>query len=567
MTEINLKQMPYSARGSWMVLSQLGENYRGLGNSAGYFLRTVHSTVMTPLVAQVTFGLAGEDSPDNTLLDHTALVLSRHDSRIECCYANADTLLFRGSVGTEILLDFLTDNGPYDYIYEIMEQGCRLYMANCFKNNNKYLIRVQEGNCTLEQQWEESSALYSRLRINGDGGFLFSLQEIETEWDRDLSLPDFNAARVRMDEDLLSVASGMPSLPEPYSETGRLAAWLDWSSMVRPAGFLKTESMFMSKNWMTNVWSWDHCFNALALAKGNPDLAWDNFMVMAPFQDASGRLPDSISDTRIVWNYCKPPIHGWTFRKLTEKMSMTHEQLEAAYGFLSKWTGWWMKYRRINGLYYYNHGNDSGWDNSTAFSLLPPVATPELQADMILQMRMLAKLADQLGAPESRDLWNDEADKHRELFLERCFRNGLPVAIQCSTGRIVENESLLPYEVLILGDELPQEIRSTIIRVLKSDRFMTPCGFATESPKSPVYRPDGYWRGPIWAPSTALLVDGLERCGEHELAALTAHKFADLCRANGFAENFDALTGEGQRDLAYTWTASVFLTLAAEYLL
>ena len=567
MTEINLKQMPYSARGSWMVLSQLGENYRGLGNSAGYFLRTVHSTVMTPLVAQVTFGLAGEDSPDNTLLDHTALVLSRHDSRIECCYADADTLLFQGSVGTEILLDFLTDNGPYDYIYEIIEQGCRLYMANCFKNNNKYLIRVQEGNCTLEQQWEESSALYSRLRINGDGGFLFSLQEIETEWDRDLSLPDFNAARDRMDEDFLSVASGMPSLPEPYSETGRLAAWLDWSSMVRPAGFLKTESMFMSKNWMTNVWSWDHCFNALALAKGNPDLAWDNFMVMAPFQDASGRLPDSISDTRIVWNYCKPPIHGWTFRKLTEKMSMTHEQLEAAYGFLSKWTGWWMKYRRINGLYYYNHGNDSGWDNSTAFSLLPPVATPELQADMILQMRMLAKLADQLGAPESRDLWNDEADKHRELFLERCFRNGLPVAIQCSTGRIVENESLLPYEVLILGDELPQEIRSTIIRVLKSDRFMTPCGFATESPKSPVYRPDGYWRGPIWAPSTALLVDGLERCGEHELAALTAHKFADLCRANGFAENFDALTGEGQRDLAYTWTASVFLTLAAEYLL
>lgn len=246
---------------------------------------------------------------------------------------------------------------------------------------------------------------------------------------------------------------------------------------------------------------------------------------------------------------------------------MTHEQLEAAYGFLSKWTGWWMKYRRINGLYYYNHGNDSGWDNSTAFSLLPPVATPELQADMILQMRMLAKLADQLGAPESRDLWNDEADKHRELFLERCFRNGLPVAFQCSTGRIVENESLLPYEVLILGDELPQEIRSTIIRVLKSDCFMTPCGFATESPKSPVYRPDGYWRGPIWAPSTALLVDGLERCGEHELAALTAHKFADLCRANGFAENFDALTGKGQRDLAYTWTASVFLTLAAEYLL
>lgn len=32
------------------------------------------------------------------------------------------------------------------------------------------------------------------------------------------------------------------------------------------------------------------------------------------------------------------------------------------------------------------------------------------------------------------------------------------------------------------------------------------------------------------------------------------------------AENFDALTGKPLRDQAYTWTASVFLVLAHEYL-
>ena len=40
----------------------------------------------------------------------------------------------------------------------------------------------------------------------------------------------------------------------------------------------------------------------------------------------------------------------------------------------------------------------------------------------------------------------------------------------------------------------------------------------------------------------------------------------DMTAASGFAENFDALTGKGLRDLAYTWTASVALVLARDYL-
>ena len=35
-----------------------------------------------------------------------------------------------------------------------------------------------------------------------------------------------------------------------------------------------------------------------------------------------------------------------------------------------------------------------------------------------------------------------------------------------------------------------------------------------------------------------------------------------LCETSGFAENFDATTGAGQRDRAYTWTASSYLILA-----
>ena len=41
-------------------------------------------------------------------------------------------------------------------------------------------------------------------------------------------------------------------------------------------------------------------------------------------------------------------------------------------------------------------------------------------------------------------------------------------------------------------------------------------------------------------------------------------RFRRLCERSGFAENFDAVTGSGLRDRAYSWTASVYLILAGE---
>lgn len=142
---------------------------------------------------------------------------------------------------------------------------------------------------------------------------------------------------------------------------------------------------------MNRIWSWDHCFNALALAPGHPDLAWDSFLSLFDHQDASGKLPD-----------------------------------------------------------YASEGEEWGW--------------------------------------------------------------------------------------------------------------------ATESPASPHYRSDGYWLGSIWAPTTMLLCDGRRGCGREDLARDVALRFCRLCDKSGFAECFDALTGAGQRDRAYTWTASIFFLLASDFL-
>ena len=64
-------------------------------------------------------------------------------------------------------------------------------------------------------------------------------------------------------------------------------------------------------------------------------------------------------------------------------------------------------------------------------------------------------------------------------------------------------------------------------------------------------------------PSTVLIEDGLRRAGYAELADEISARFRALCEKSGFAENFDAHTGAGLRDRAYTWTASGYLILAA----
>jgi glycogen debranching enzyme len=128
------------------------------------------------------------------------------------------------------------------------------------------------------------------------------------------------------------------------------------------------------------------------------------------------------------------------------------------------------------------------------------------------------------------------------------------------------SRSLIAYLPMILGDRLPADVRARLVRGFRESDLLTDSGPATEGPSSPLFARDGYWRGPIWGPTTMLIADGLEACGERALAVEVARRFAETCRRSGFAENFDALDGRPLRDPTHTWTASAFLVLASRYL-
>ena len=563
---IDLNHIPFSRRNSYMVISQLKPEYATKTLKAGLYLRTVHGSAERSIVARLTPLFEGKEADYATDLELTSLVIASGEQKIEICFHDENTLLFRGNAGTGMKIDFLTEDFPNDYIYDIKHRAYTLYMANCYKNNCRYLAWALKDSISMEQQWEDDVAVYSRLSVLSPDGFMFAIQEVEREWNNKIRKFDFDLSRHECQEDFLEFLRSVPSYPLAYQDRVYQAAYLQWSSYVRADGFLSRDTMLISKNWLTDKTGWNHSIDALALSYKEPKRAWEEFILMFDFMDDSGRLPDSFNDSFIKWNHVKPPIHGWALSKMMEHMDLRREQLVEAYLVLKQETRWWMKYRnfRHEGLYIYDHAKDSGWDHSTVFSLFPPIASPELQAFLIVQMDLISRISGMLGIEDDHVYWKEQADILMNQLLTKCFRDNLPVAIHSNTHEIVECESLLPYLVLVLGERLPESIRAACIKEVCSDRFKTPYGLATESPSSPLYRDDKKWRGPIWPLATYIMIDGLKKCGAEKEANEIAAAFADLAQKNGLSEGYDARTGRSISPNVFAWSASIYLLILNE---
>ena len=576
--------VPFSAPRSYLALGIHQKDDWWNEHPAGLFLRTLRTSRDSFFVAHFV-PLAPDGSP---------LAFERWESRpeslrAECAagswefvFADPATILARADrPGLGLRIDFLPAGRSFHLLFPVPAPGAAapdgtLLLANANKSRAKFLLAARAGRLVPDDpRWDGRDA--HRMAANlvaGDAEGAdcrppeLAIRECVGDWDGSVPDASFEAARAARAADFDSFLSRLPAAPAEFAETRAAAAHLLWSFSVAKAGFLERDALLMSKNWMDRVWSWDHCFNAIALAAGHPDLAWDSFMTPFDRQADDGSLPDFVSEGAIVRGFVKPPIHGWALRRMMALSDVPDARLAEIYGPLSRWTRWWLdrRDRDGDGLCEYDHGNDSGWDNSTAFLRLPPVETPDLAAFLAIQCDVLADLARRLGrSGEEASAWSRSADAQiaamdRELF----DAEGRPFVRSAYTHERFSPDTLLLRVPVLLGDRLPARLRAPLLADLESDKFLTDWGYATESPASPFYKNDGYWRGPIWAPSTLLLCDGLRACGRPDLARRAAERFCRMCARSGFAENYDALSGEGLRDRAYTWTAAVFLLLASE---
>ena len=554
----DIQKIPFSRFGSFITISP---NHRGDSTGSLYFRNIRNGDYDFGEVFKIDVIKDGSALPYEAVLNPASLRLETAEGFAEFCISEAKVLQIR-SQGVGVRMTGIT--GAYDYAVPVEQNR---WEVNHSMKEMRYMMTCVKGQFDMDAPFVEQRC----VRIIAD--FLPDSKTAEMECVieeftavyQSRSYLSFSEGRDKVEKEYAAWVDHTLATPSKYERGKEFASYITWSCVVPPEGMLTRHAMYMSKNWMTNIWSWDNCFNALALAKHSPELAWDQLMIFFDIQDESGMLPDFVNNRFALWNFTKPPIHGWTLRRMWEQTDfITNEKLQEVYGPLGKWTNWWMEYMDDDhdGIPQYNHGNDSGWDNSTIFHKGTPIESPDLTSFLIIQLEVLSEIASKLGKNDEAAKWMKNSEDLLARMLDHFWDGTRFVAKRSGTHEVIESDSLVLYVPVILGKRLPEDILQTLVNGLAKNGFITDHGLATELPSSTFYKEDGYWRGPIWAPTTMLIFDGLLSSGEDELALEVAQKFCAMASKSGMAENDNALTGESLRDPAFTWTSSVFLMLA-----
>ncbi|MET7695886.1 glycogen debranching protein [Streptomyces sp. NPDC005483] len=562
----SVHDIPFSTHGSWFGISPvLAEKIRAEDLHLVSHQNGMHAVLrLVPLDAAT-----GERAETRVEATPGLLSWTGKDGRIDLAYESPDTVRLRGDgLGLRVTAA-AKDLTPFSgtYFYRDPVDGSHTFTS--YETGRRYRTTLLSGTVAEVSGSQTLGAGVRGLTVTAeaDGSWEVAIEELDSARQPYRSSAAFSEVTQAARRSFAEFADTIAPWRSEDTPAAALAAYVVWSATVRPAGMVTRPAVLMSKHWMDKVWSWDHCFNALALAPGSPGLAWDQFSLPFDHQDDSGALPDSVTHSEVLYNFVKPPIHGWALRHLRTRLPepLDPAQLAEAYRRLARWTDFWLTARRAPEatLPHYQHGNDSGWDNATAFDPERVMVTADLTAMLILQLDELARLATELGFLDDARHRTRTADTLQVALLGELWDGERFLSRPAHDGTPAPSSSLLDLMPIVLGDRLPLEVRDRLAEQIEA--HLTAFGLATEHPASPHYEPDGYWRGPIWAPVTVLIEDGLRRAGHEHLANEISARFRALCETSGFAENFDALTGQGLRDRAYTWTASSYLLLARDH--
>ena len=556
----DIDHVPFSRKGRFLTLSTM--RVPGRDGERALYLRCVSGGDERPSLGRLCrvelLDGNGRPAAARFELSPDQLVARTGEGIVRFVIGDGERLHIRGeNAGVR----FHVEGSRYDYVYRTPGGEYCLVAAS---ENVKLIPRACLGDLAVSGKWDRDRSTDVSFTLSGEGTF-----EGNVDFFRALPPPkspgSFEVAHAAVAAEFSAWYRSIPAGVPGQEEAQRLAAYLLWANTVPAEGVLTRPAIYMSKNAMINIWSWDNAFSALGVAGFDEELAFDQFAAIFDHQDASGLLPDYVNDREALFAFTKPPVHGWAVSCLARENPafLTPERRAYLRDAIGRQVSYWLTHGRAgdNVLPSYFHGNDSGWDNASFFAEGGPVLSPDLPVFLILACEALANLLE--DDPEKAARWLRTADELQALLVGTLWTGETFAArLAADPERILPGESLIQFMPLLLGSRLPGTMCRQLVARLVEGAFITDWGPATESPRSSYYEDDGYWRGPIWAPTTYLLWDGLRRQGEGALAREIAQKFCALVNAHGMAENFDARSGRGLRDRAFAWTSAVYLLLA-----
>ncbi|WP_219416768.1 MGH1-like glycoside hydrolase domain-containing protein [Pseudonocardia nigra] len=348
-----------------------------------------------------------------------------------------------------------------------------------------------------------------------------------------------------------------------------------------------------------HLWLWDSCFHAVIWAHLGDERATVELEAVLAGQLTGGLVPHMrygagapgtwLGPLPHTSSLAQPPMFGHAVRVLSERgMRPDDEMLERARRGLD-WL--WENRRSPEGLLHVVHpweaGNDHSprWDDwgapgrtpadydraarsawnaarvhdlsfdrdgaatwSSTFVVQPAafnayVAFNYAELAHVLDDDGMADRARRLAAAGDAHLW----DAEEQLWVDRPIVGGGPSA------RIPLSDGVMG--ALVTDD--PARAHAALDQVGALDRFGSPAGPANVARTHPAYGPGAYWRGAAWPHLAYLLHLAQLRWGRHDDAALLASRTRETAVATGWAEYWDAETGQALGAVPQSWTGLV----------
>jgi putative isomerase len=370
--------------------------------------------------------------------------------------------------------------------------------------------------------------------------------------------------------------NSVPPVREEFREQYYYAWYVMRAGLISSRYYTTREAMTPSKILYVGLWAWDAYFHAVAYRHVDMHLAKDQIRIVLDHQRADGMLPDAVHDEGVITelnfpisaDVTKPPLLAWAAWKLYE-IDQDREFLEEIYEGTARWNEWWFKVNDIDGdgLCEYQHPYSSGLDDSPLWDEGMPVASPDLNTYLYLQMESLARIARVLELFEDAEYWDRRKDDMLERMLRYLWDEPTGMFLVHYQGRPVE--VLTPFSLFpLLTGKLPENIAQRLVEHLKnSETFWVRYPVPTVARNDPKFTNTVMWRGPVWINVNYLLVEGLERSGFPEEAQELRRRTLEMVSlSDDIYEYYDPDTGEASPTAAGTfgWSAALFIDLALQ---
>lgn len=222
------------------------------------------------------------------------------------------------------------------------------------------------------------------------------------------------------------------------------------------------------------------------------------------------------------------PILAWAELE-SLRVTGDRERIAAVYPPLVRYHAALEKYlRQGNGLYMTDWAS---MDNSPRNPFLRGGGCAvDTSSQMVLFARNLANMAELLGKTGEATRWKREADALARLVNQLMWdpdrRFYFDLTLDGSRAPV---KTVAAFWTLIAGVARPEHARALIAHLNDPKTFKRTHRIPTLAADEPGYDPQGgYWRGAVWAPTTTMVVRGLEEYGHRELAAEVALNHLDL---------------------------------------